>query len=65
MADGAGDRTSEGPVGWKTFTAFAPNVRAEKNQAANLSSNLWTDRSQGLSATKKAPASLPEPWSRC
>jgi len=24
----------------KTFTLFAPNVRAEKNQAANLSSNL-------------------------
>jgi len=23
-----------------TFTLFAPNVRAEKNQAANLSSNL-------------------------
>jgi hypothetical protein len=24
----------------KTFTLFSPNVRAEKNQAANLSSNL-------------------------
>jgi hypothetical protein len=24
----------------KTFTPFKPNVRAEKNQAANLSSNL-------------------------
>jgi hypothetical protein len=40
MADGAGDRTGEGPVGWETFTAFAPNVRAEKNQVTNLSSNL-------------------------
>jgi hypothetical protein len=40
MEDGAGDRTGEGPAGSETFTAFAPNVRAEKNQAANLSSNL-------------------------
>jgi hypothetical protein len=40
MEDGAGDRTGEGPVGWEIFTAFAPNVRAEKNQAANFSSNL-------------------------
>jgi hypothetical protein len=39
MEDGAGDRTGEGPLGWESFTAFAPNVRAEKNQAANLSSN--------------------------
>jgi hypothetical protein len=40
MEDGAGDRTGEGPVVWETFTAFVPNVRAEKNQVANLRSNL-------------------------
>jgi hypothetical protein len=40
MEDGAGERTGEGPVGWETFAAFAPHVRAEKSQVANLSSNL-------------------------
>jgi hypothetical protein len=40
MENGAWNRSGEEPAGWKTFTPFAPNVRAEKNQAANFNSNL-------------------------
>jgi hypothetical protein len=61
MEDGAGDRTGEGPVGLGNLYRICAECSRRKEPSGEFKFKSLNGPLEGLSATKKAPASLPEP----